>query len=450
MGNLGSLEPEALFQLFVGSLSCAFIIFLLTISYILIARSSKRARKRTNLGATISSSRRAEPGRRYPSLSERTARSGSPVLPGPTTSLPMEGGLAEGDRLSPVDMGARLAGLGREAWLEESPLPSPATPPVEESTRPHGKEILRVVRDPSTGEVWTKVAGVRYRGLNDIRDRAVGERVLAAITHFLRFSGGLVATDQGVEKLNLPPCDAVKVPIAVGVLSDAREPGEILRLISNPDQGEFCVHIVERCYHRLVEVADQAVGQSILETITYLLQFSNGRLATNDGLGTVPVPSFSGKARIPLPPPSTPSFDAQQAADSASVSPGPSLDSQQSATPASLREQELFLRQLMSQSIPLPEEPVERPGLLGGLRRKRKKPSDEPLPTLNLVEEINCIFQSKLALSPLSKTDAEIETDPDGGIRIRVGTAYYDTPDDVPDANLRHMLKLSIAEWEQS
>jgi len=132
---------------------------------------------------------------------------------------------------------ARLAGTGREAWLEEAPSRSPAALPVGESVSHRGKEALRVVRDPSTGESWIQVAGVRYRSLNDIRDRAVGERVLAAITHALRFSNGMVATDQGVIMLKLPPCDAVKVPTAFGALSDVREPGEILRLISDPDQG---------------------------------------------------------------------------------------------------------------------------------------------------------------------------------------------------------------------
>jgi hypothetical protein len=80
----------------------------------------------------------------------------------------------------------------------------------------------------------------------------------------------------------------------------------------------------------------------------------------------------------------------------------------------------------------------------------RKKPSAaEPLPSLNLADEIDRIFQAKLASSALASTSAGIETSPDGGIRIRVGTVYYNSPDEVPDPHLRDMLKLSIAEWEQ-
>jgi hypothetical protein len=310
------------------------------------------------------------------------------------------------------------------------------SPSVRESLSHPGREVLRVVRDPTTGQAWIKVAGVRYRSVNEIRDRAVGERVLAAITHALRFSNGMVATDQGVTALMLPPCDAVNVPAAIGALSDAYEPGEILRLISDSDQGDFCVHVVERCYHRFADVADQATGQCILEAITRLLQFSHGMLATDSGMGMVPVPALGVEAIASLPSPpvsSTPSPRSQLSASSPS---------------ALLSEQERFLRQLMSQVPPVPGEPVRPPSLIDSIRRTRKQIAT-PSPSLNLVDEINHVFQSKLAVSPLAKTDARVEASPDGGVRIRVGTAYYDTPDDVPDVPLREMLKLSIAEWEQ-
>lgn len=422
MENLGTMEPEELLQFLVGSLSCAFVIFLFIIGYVLISRRGDKVKKRANLGT------------------------GSYNQP-----LAAEYSRGEEEEASPIDMGARLAGTGREAWLEEAPSPSPATSLGGEPAPRRGREVLRVVCDPSTGETWVTVAGVRYRSLNDIRDRAVGERALAAITHALRFSNGMVATDQGVMTLKLPPCDTVKVPTPFGVLSDAREPGEMVRLISDPDRGDFCVHVVERCYRQLVNVSDRLTGQCILEAITRLLQFSNGILATNDGLGAVLIPPLGTGTQTPLPTPSTPSFDSQQSAAPHPAAPALISDSQQAAvSPAPLSEQEQFLRQLMSEAPAQAERPVERPSLMSSIRRRRQKPSAEPSPSLNLVEEINRIFQSKLALSPLAKTDAQVEANPDGGVRIRVGTVYYNTPDEVPDADLRHMLKLAIAAWERS
>ena len=434
MESLGSLEPEVLFQLFIGSLSCAFLIFVLTVGYVLIARAGKKARKRTKSGVG-----RMEPRLPYSPLSEYGATGDSEAMSASPALLTEQAD--PGGTPPSVDVSARLAGMGREAWLEEVPAPA------DEAAPHHGKEVLRVVRDPGTDQVWVQVAGMRYRDLNEIRDRAVGYGVLAAITHLLRFTDGLVATDEGVKQFKLPACGAVKVPAALGVLSDARDPGEILRLFSDPERGEFCVHVVGRCYHRLVEVSDQAIGQTILETTSHLLQFSHGMLATDDGLGTMPVPSFGGKVQV-LKLGSPSAFEGEAAVPTPASS-GLQFDSQQPVTPVPLREQERFLQQLMRQSELLSEETRERRGWFGG-RRGRKKSSAQPLPGLNLAEEINRIFQSKLALSPLAKTDAEIESDPEGGIRIRVGTTYYATPDEVPDASLRDMLKRSIADWEQS
>jgi hypothetical protein len=297
--------------------------------------------------------------------------------------------------------------------------------------------VLRLLRDPSSGQVWVQVAGVRYRSLKGIRDRAVGERVLAAATHLLRFSKGMVATDHGVVTIDLPPCDAVKVPTAFGVLAEARESGEVVRLMTDPDQDQFCVHVVGQCYHRLVDVSQPDVGRFILEAITRFLQFSGGMLATNDGVGVVPVPPLSPDVHAPFPRPTTTSQPAQP-----SASP---LD-----TSATIGEEERLLQQMMSGTQLQPQTPLERPSLINSLRRMRQGSSSvETPPPLNLADEIDRIFQSKLMASGLAATDAKVETNLDGGVRIRIGMDYYDALDEVPDPNLRDLLKLSIAEWEQ-
>ncbi len=444
MENLGSMDPEQMLELFVGSVTCAFIIVLFIIVYVIMARRSSKGKKRT--GEDVGSFGQG-------TLSSRDRlQSSSPS--GSTASGPLSAVMA-GEK-PVIDVSARLAGTGREAWLEETP-PRPSDIPLAGEPAPyHAQEVLRLVRDSSAGRVWIQMAGVRYQNLNDIRDRAVGQRVMAAITHLLRFSNGMVATDQGVARLELPACDAVKVPAALGALSEDRGPDEIMRLMSNLDQNDFCIHVLDRCYRRLVDVNDRTIGQCILEGITRLLQFSNGMLATNNGIGMVQVPYLSADVHTPLPVPSTPDSRSSQSAVS---SPSPPVSDLGHRLPTPLpstssdelhREQERFLHQLMNQVPPQAEKPVERPSLRSSLRRMRNKSSAEPLPSLDLVEEIDRIFQSKLAASSLAATDAKVEARLDGGVRIRVGTIYYDSPDDVPDPYLRDMLKLSIAEWEQS
>jgi len=450
MGNLGTMDPEELLQFLTGSIACAFVIFLFIIVYVVISRRGKSTGKRVGLGAPSyrqeTSLAEYRPANSLPAGSSATS----------TTSDSMAAKSPSSDNTSSIDVSARLVGTGREAWLEEGPS-SVTGDSAEAYASDHGREVLRLLRDPLTGQVWIQVAGVRYRSLNDIRDRAVGERVLAAVTHLLRFSNGMVATDQGVITFELPPCDAVRVPTAFGVLSEVRESDEIMRLMSATDQDHFCVHVVERCYHRLVDVRERETGQYILEATTRLLQFSNGMLATNDGVGVVPVPPLRLDAYTPLPKSAT--ADSQVSGSGASaVSTAMDLDTQTTRSPylapdsaEPISEQERFLLQLRSQALPSQvETPVQRPSLIGSLRGVRQASSlSEPLPSLNLADEIDRIFQRKLVASGNASVDAKVETNPDGGVRIRVGTVYYDSPDEVSDPYLRDMLKLSIAEWEQ-
>lgn len=443
MENLGSMEPEKLLQLFTGSLACAFVVFTFILVYIFLARRGSKGKAQKGLG-TASSKQNAIAQRHYTQATPSAESPTNQAASGPFAGLDFSS-----RETLPVDVGARLAGTGREAWLEETSPQPVDVPAAEEHPLRHGQEVLRLIRDPITGQVWAQVAGVRYRNLSDIRDRAVGERVLATITSALRFSDGRVATDQGVVAIQLPPCDAVKVPAAIGALSEAHEAGEMIRLISDPDRGCFCIYAGGHCYSRLLEVEDRTIGQHILEAITRLLQFSNGMLATNDGVGMVPVPSLSPDAYTQLPATPEPSPPTSQSPAPAS---SPPVDTQAPMSPssgASLGKEEQFLRQLMSQA-PSQTQPTERPSLMSSLRRMRKKPSVEPVPSLNLAEEIDRIFQSKLMASDMASVDAKVEENPDGGVRIRVGSAYYESPDNVPDPKLRDMLKLSIAEWERS
>jgi hypothetical protein len=428
MENLGTMDPEEILQLLSGSIACGFVIFVFIIVYVVISRRGKRTAKGTGLG--------------MPSIRQETSI---------VTQPPPE------DDRSSIDVSARLVGTGREAWLEEASSSSAETSESGDHSPVHGQEILRLLRDPLNGQIWVQVAGMRYRSLNDIRDRAVGERVLASVTHLLRFSKGMAATEQGVVTLELPPSDAVRVPTAFGVLSDTHESDELIRLMSDPDQDRFCVHVFEQCYRRLVDVSEQKTGQYILEAITRLLQFSNGMLATNDGVGVVPVPPLSLDVHTPLPESATAASQISESIDApASAMTDPALRSTQAsyALPDSaepLNEQEQFLHQLRSQPpLPQTETPIERPSLISSLRRVRQEaPSADALPSLNLADEIDRIFQQKLVASGNTSVDAKVETRPDGGVRIRIGMVYYDSPDDVPDSYLREMLKLSIAEWEQ-
>ncbi len=285
MPNLSTMTTEQIGQLFAATVICAVLLIVLIIVYYVLSRRSSHPKAKADVKAKGAAASKRPTGPTLP-----VAQPPAPVKDSPPAPPQV------------VDIGARLAGTGRDAWLQEAPPPV-QTPPSPSTS---AKEILRVVRDPLTGQIWVKVAGMRYRGLLDIRDRTVGERVLAAITHALRFSNGRIATDQGVTALSLPPCDSVKIPASFGSLSEAQEAGEILRLASDPDRHDFCVQVADRSYRRLEDVADQAIGQNILEGITRLLQFSNGMVATDGGMGMVPLPTLGAAMTAPPSPPPPP------------------------------------------------------------------------------------------------------------------------------------------------
>jgi hypothetical protein len=374
----------------------------LTVVYIVLARRSRRATAaaaEANVPAGVADA---------PAFDGAIAGEGRPV----SVVATMTGGQSVA-----LDVGARLAGTGREAWGSQEAAAPARTGPEQ------GQEILRVIRDAATPEAkaWIKVAGVRYARLSEVRDRLVGERILAAISWALRFSNGRAVSDQGVVTIEMPPCDAVAVPAAFGALADSEEPGELFRLVVDPERSAFWIQVAGRRYGALSEVVDRSVGQTILNGISCLLQFSHGRVYANDGVRVVPVPQL-----LPVP-----------VADVAS-------SPQRVATP---EEEEAFLRQMRRE--------LEEASLRGARHQKKRSrgasgesaAAQERDRSFSLVDEIDGIFQRKLQASPMARTDAQFVARPDGSVRIRVGSHYYDRPEEVPDADLRKIIEAAIAEW---
>jgi hypothetical protein len=397
MEQLGAMEPDQLLQLLLGVIGCAVTMLVLTLVYIVLARRSSRARA-GSVGANTTGSARSDDA-------HAGFRAEGAMVPARSTWEPAV-------RPTPLDIRARLAGTGRDARQGRGALSR--------------REVLRVSQDPRLGEVWVEVAGVRYSRLSQMRDRAMGERMLSAVTCALRFSGGKVATDEGVIGISLPKCDAIAAPAGFGPLSDADEAGEVMRLVVEGASHQLCIQVADKCYGALADVADKAVAQRILAGISYLLQFSHGRLYANDGVRVVPVPTLTVR---PMP------------ERLRSAAPG-----EEPRRVASSEEDEATLRQLRGQSpAPADDGPGRRAS--GGGKRRLGRESRNALPSPTLAEQIDTILQHKLESSSLGHVDAQIMARPDGSVRIRVGTKFYERPDEVPDAELRKIIQAAIAEW---
>jgi len=64
---------------------------------------------------------------------------------------------------------------------------------------------MRVIHDREMGRVLVEVDGQRYAHIREIRDAAVGRRVLWAISDLVRFTGGLATSPQAVQGAQIGP-----------------------------------------------------------------------------------------------------------------------------------------------------------------------------------------------------------------------------------------------------
>jgi len=101
------------------------------------------------------------------------------------------------------------------------------------------------------------------------------------------------------------------------------------------------------------------------------------------------------------------------------------------------------------QSTPQPAPSTQSRGFF-----RLSRSSSEPAPAVsqfNLAGEINQIVQTRLMASPLAETtQIEILSDPSGGIRIKVNGQIYASPDDVPNPEIKALIKESIKQWERT
>lgn len=215
------------------------------------------------------------------------------------------------------------------------------------------------------------------------------------------------------------------------------EPVELLRLLSDPQSGQLIVEIAGRRYTKLAEIADKEIGQYILKLAAHLLAFTNGMIATEAGLKTFQVPKVG---EMPVPP---------VAPTPASPRPSPPLPSASvQPTPAAPEVEAAFLASLRAKPAPESSQP-QRLGFFG--RSKPTAPAEPLLPPLNLAGQINEIVQARLRYSPLAgATTLGITSDPSGGILINVNGMIYHGPDEIPQPEVKELIKASIKEWEKS
>jgi hypothetical protein len=234
--------------------------------------------------------------------------------------------------------------------------------------------------------------------------------------------------------------------------SNSAEPQELLRLLRHPKSGQLLVEVGGQRYEKLADITDKQVGQYILSLVAHLLAFTNGMIATGAGLKSVYTPKM-GQTPEPMARPTPVSQLPDPLAyppqpDSAPPQSKPEQKEPEPIIPKPSPEAEAAFQAALRATVTKSEPPPKPRGFFG----RSNKPEEEPLlPQLNLAEEIHKIVQARLLVSPLaSTTELEISSDQAGGIRIKVNDAYYASPDDIPDPEIKELIKVSIKQWERS
>ncbi len=228
----------------------------------------------------------------------------------------------------------------------------------------------------------------------------------------------------------------------VGAVPDhPAEPEELLRLLRDPQSGQMLVQVSGQRYQKLADITDKGVGQFILKVAAHLLAFTNGMIVTDSGVMSLHNPKVGQTPKPVAAPIRIASASSNSSGAAASIRPAADLSVPKPSSEAAL---------LNSLAVPPPQsESTLQPLSLFG----RVKPTPPPaaLPALNLAQEINEIVQTRLKYMPLGQTSkVEVLSGPDGGIKINVNGRFYSSPDEVPDLEVKALIKESIKQWETS
>jgi cell division protein FtsN len=77
---------------------------------------------------------------------------------------------------------------------------------------------------------------------------------------------------------------------------------------------------------------------------------------------------------------------------------------------------------------------------------KEDRPS---APANSIVSQIDSILQARLAGTSLEDRGIFLTQSPEGGVAVYVGLTRYDGIDEVPDTEIKTVIRAAIAEWEQ-
>lgn len=205
----------------------------------------------------------------------------------------------------------------------------------------------------------------------------------------------------------------------------------IARLWHDPFRGKPVVEIDDQMFR---EVGDLNLDQyrRLVDSLEDMRQW----------LGIPPQGSAPGRS---MPEPSKQSESLSQQPEGAGmISPSPTQDS-------SVIGQETQLQKAPDESISkeMPSETV-RPSVspINVFARALLPISETQTPNLNVVAQINAILQEKLENTHLKQRGIRLVEQPDHSMVVMIGLDKYESVEDVPDEQVKAVIRQAVSEWE--
>jgi len=236
-----------------------------------------------------------------------------------------------------------------------------------------------------------------------------------------------------------PPARAAPEPAAV---SEApAHPGEVMRVIRDQETGRVLVQVGGKQYAHIREIHDAQVGRRVLWAIADLVRFTGG-MATNPQAVRSVLDAVPAQKESPA------------RADAPTREPGPISGSVPSASPSlpPAQPSASVSRPQPVSNAPSLSTPRKRYSMVDYFRQGfQRQGSAEPVPSMtSFIDEIEEILQaSLLALPAPLPYEVHVLGGENGVLRIEVGNSAYNSPDEVPDPQIRQLIKSAVAEWEK-
>jgi hypothetical protein len=75
--------------------------------------------------------------------------------------------------------------------------------------------------------------------------------------------------------------------------------------------------------------------------------------------------------------------------------------------------------------------------------------SEKEFKALNIIAQIDHVFQTRIIGTPYETMGIRIFEGSVGSVEVKIGSNRYSSIDDVPDADIKKIIRAAIAEWEE-